>query len=127
MNICLLIGALLGLTSVMLAAFTDHSLAMHLSVNSIKMIATALKYQQRYAVVISMLGLMIPLQSSTSMKLWLTRSAYLFVAGVILFCSGIYVAEILSIPHLLKLTPIGGVMLMVAWISLMRTALLKVN
>lgn len=116
MNIILLLGAMLGLTSVMMAAFADHYLALHLSVIMLTKIATAVKYHQLYAVLITMLGIAIPLQTTPSMRKGLQCAAMIFIIGLLCFSGGIYSAVILGIGQLIYLTPLGGILLMLAWV-----------
>lgn len=125
MNITLLIGAFLGLTSVMMAAYVDHSLNLHLNSQVLGSVLTAVRYHQLYAIVICAIGFSIPLQSNQRIKSWLMRSAYIFAAGAILFSAGIYFATILSMAGIIYLTPVGGVLLMAGWGCLIRTALLR--
>ena len=118
-NIILLIGAVLGLASMMLAAYVDHGAALYLSSQLLSKVMTAVRYQQMYAVVIVMLGLVLPLQSNMRVKKWLQRSAMIFILGVLLFCCGIYG----GVRQLIYLTPLGGIVLMLGWLCLLSVAL----
>jgi len=127
MNIPLLIGAFLGLTSVMMAAFADHSLASHLTSYSFILVLKAIKYHELYAVVITMIGLSISLNSDIKIKSWLIRTAFLFTVGTFIFSGSLYVRAIFLLQDAVKMTPYGGTILMIAWLSLIRTAFLKVK
>lgn len=115
MNKILLIGAILGLLSVMMAAYIDHSLALNLDGKSLQSLLTAVRYHQLYAIVISVIGLVLPLQGSSRNELWLAMSAYLFIAGILLFCGSIYLSIAASITGIIYLIPMGGIMLMIGW------------
>lgn len=125
MNKILFSGAILGLLSVLMAAYIDHSLSLTLAGKARHSVSVAIRYHQLYAIVISMIGLVIPFATNHRMKSWLVRSAYLFIAGILLFSFSIYLAAISGASGILHFTPIGGVILMLGWGSLMRTALLK--
>ncbi len=123
MKIGLLVGAFLGVTSVMMSAYTDHVLALILSEHSLKMLATAIRYHQLYAIVICMLALVLPLQTKPRSQLWLCGATFLFIVGVLIFSGSIYSAAIFDMASAVKFAPYGGGLLILAWIILMLTAL----
>jgi uncharacterized membrane protein YgdD (TMEM256/DUF423 family) len=125
MNKILLLGAVLGLLSIMIAAYVDHSLALHLTGKPLHGLLTAVRYHQLYAIVISMIGLTLPLQVNSRIKSWLARSAYVFTVGILLFSVSIYISAMTGITGITYLTPIGGIILMIGWGCLIRTALLR--
>ncbi|RDI37578.1 DUF423 domain-containing protein [Aquicella lusitana] len=110
-----------------MAAYVDHSLSFTLASNARHSISVAVRYHQLYAIVITIIGLIIPLQANQRMKSWFIRSAYIFIVGILLFSFSIYIASITGMVGLLHATPIGGVILMLGWVSLLRTALLKMK
>ena len=81
MNLILLLGALLGLSSVIMAAFVDHALALHLNEKMLSSVLTAVRYHQFYAIFVSMIGICLLMQINLRSKYWLIRSAYLFILG----------------------------------------------
>lgn len=121
-NKILLSGAILGLASVLMAAYVDHFLSHMLNGKSLHSITTAVKYHQLYAVVITILGLIIPLQENQKMKSWLNYSACLFITGILLFSFSIYISSMTGMLALLHFTPVGGVILMTGWVCLIRAA-----
>ena len=125
MKIILLLGALLGLSSVMMAAYVDHSLGLFLTGKTLSGLLTAVRYHQLYAVVVSIIGLCISQQIHNRSKLWLTRAAWIFFIGILLFSFSIYLSVMLSAAWVIYFTPIGGVLLMVGWCCLIRVSLLK--
>lgn len=124
MNKILLSGAILGLFSVLMAAYIDHSLSFILVGKSLHSVRVAVRYHQIYAIVITIIGLILPLQKNQRMKSWLILSAYLFIIGILLFSFSIYFAMMTGIMGLLHFAPIGGVILMIGWGVLIRLALL---
>lgn len=127
MNKILLLGAILGLLSVLMAAYVDHSLSLTLAGKVHHSISVAVRYHQLYAIVITIIGLIVPLQANQRIKTWLIRSAYVFIVGILLFSFSIYFASITGVLGLLHFTPIGGLILMLGWVSLLRTALLRMK
>ncbi len=125
MNKILFAGAFLGLLSVLMGAYVDHSLFFILAAKARHSISVAIRYHQLYAIVITIIGLIIPLQVNKRIRSWLSRSAYVFIAGILLFSFSIYLASITGVLGLLHFTPIGGGILMLGWGCLIRTALLR--
>jgi uncharacterized membrane protein YgdD (TMEM256/DUF423 family) len=125
MNKILLSGAILGLLSILIAAYVDHSLYHALDDQARHSTLVAIRYHQLYAIIITMIGLIIPLQMNQRMKSWLVGSAYVFITGILLFSFSIYLASIIGVFGLVHITPIGGVILMLGWSCLVRAALLR--
>jgi uncharacterized membrane protein YgdD (TMEM256/DUF423 family) len=114
------VGALLGLTSVMMAAYVDHMLAARLSVHVLSGVMTAVRYHQVSAIVICMLGFALQSDLSSSLHRWIVWSAQLFIIGVVLFSVSIYAAAMFDVAYLVKAAPYGGTLMMAGWICLMR-------
>ena len=114
-NYILLIGALLGLTSVGAGAYIDHVLIHAVDVKTLSMIKIALHYHELYAVIISAIGLICCLKNDAIL---LKLSAWIFIIGTVLFSFSIYLKALTGTNAWIKLTPIGGTLLMVGWILL---------
>jgi len=112
-NYILLIGALLGATSVGTDAYINH-VFYTADVKTFSMIKTALQYHQLYAVIISVIGLVSRLKNDIILKL----SAWIFILGTILFSTSLYLKALTGTIIWIKLTPIGGTLLMVGWLLL---------
>ena len=113
----LIVGALLGFFSVAFGAYSEHGLRPKVSEEEFRMLMTAIRYNQVHALIISVLGL-ITLPSSFLNNHLFRWSGFLFIVGTILFSFSIYTSVGLQIPSLLYLTPVGGITLMVSWLSL---------
>ncbi|EKD70432.1 MAG: hypothetical protein ACD_46C00535G0005 [uncultured bacterium] len=124
MNIILLLGSLIGLSSVMMAAFVDHSLALQLDAKALSAVLTAVRYHQLYAILISVIGLLISLQLNHKMKWWLNLTGFIFIIGIFIFSCSIYLRYIFQMTGIIYFTPSGGLLLMLGWVCLMRTACL---
>ena len=117
-------GAVLGFSSVLMGAYADHGLSQQLTPAQSESIATALRYNQLYAVLIVCIGLIQTNGGALAQCRMLKVSGWLFVAGTLLSCSGIYLSILLSQHAVVYLTPVGGVLLMIAWLSLAVTGYL---
>lgn len=123
----LILGALLGLFSVVFGAYAEHALKQSVSAPHFAFLLTALRYNQIHAVIIVAIGLIISyVPQSKSFKL-LRYSGGLFITGTILFCFSIYLAVALNLPELLHVTPVGGVVLILAWLMLLITGCVRLR
>lgn len=109
-----------GLTAVILGAFAAHGLHDKLSPLLLDVWKTAVQYQFYHALVLLILGLLAPVNEGK----WLSRAAYLFITGIILFSGSLYAIALLSlirvnITYIGILTPIGGLFFIAGWIQLL--------
>ena len=114
----LLAGAFLGFFSVAFGAYSEHGLRPKVSDEEFRMLMTAIRYNQINSLMISVLGLFTLLKSGFSNIYLFKRSGLLFIVGTILFSFSIYFSVSFQIPTLLYLTPVGGIILMLSWLSL---------
>ena len=114
----LLVGAFLGFFSVAFGAYSEHGLRPKVSDEEFRMLMTAIRYNQINSLMISVLGLFTLLKSGFSNIYLFKRSGLLFIVGTILFSFSIYFSVSFQIPTLLYLTPVGGITLMLSWLSL---------
>lgn len=111
----LLVGGVLGFISVVFGAYAEHGLKESISEEHFRFLMTAIRYNQVHAVVVTAIGLgiasgVLPLQS-----LLIRWSGILFILGTALFSFSIYLSVVLAIPQLVNITPIGGTIIMLAW------------
>lgn len=118
MNYILFIGAALGFLSVIMGTFADHVLRLNMTADNLRIIFTALRYNQIYAVVVVAIGMYV----STSMPIKKLRllmiTAWLFIFGIIFFSLSIYIAVLFNFHFIKQIAPLGGVSLMIAWLML---------
>lgn len=110
-------GAILGLLSVIVGAMADHALT--LTVAQTDSLDTAIRYNMFYAMFIVVLSVI----QSTWYKLLVP--ALIFSIGTTLFAGGIYLSMITGLSWLVYLTPVGGLTLMVGWLSIIVIGVLK--
>jgi uncharacterized membrane protein YgdD (TMEM256/DUF423 family) len=105
------LGALAGLTAVALAALAAHGLR-ELDPAALAGVRSGIEMQGWHALALLACGL------------WALRGGRLadcaaaaFVAGILLFCGGVYAAGLFGV-RLPMMAPMGGTLLMVGWLLL---------
>lgn len=111
----LIAAALLGATGVMLGAFAAHGLKSKLTENLLSAFETGVTYQFYHALALMALALWLKQASSG----WFVASGYLWLAGVILFSGSLYALAITGIKWFGPITPLGGLLFIAGWISLL--------
>ena len=111
MKLSLIIGAVLGLTAVILGAFGVHGLKHVLDAGALNTFEIAVRYQMYHALAILLIGALSHVASVT----WLRRAAIGFIAGVVLFSGSLYLLIFTGQKWLGPITPLGGLCLMVGW------------
>lgn len=109
MNKLLLIGSVLGFTSVAMGALADHHFT--LDEQQAESLATAIHYNGLYAILVVAL-------SFREADAAIHRAAWIFAVGTFLFSFSIYAATWTGIREMTFLTPVGGITLMLGWIFL---------
>ena len=123
----LVIGAFLGFFSVFFGAYSEHNLREIVTDEHFRQLMTGIRYNQVNSVMICAIGLAhLAKMEIFSSRLFRTVG-YLFIVGTILFSFSIYVSITLELPKLVYLTPVGGVTIMVSWLSLMLFGFLTIR
>lgn len=112
-------GSFLGLTAIILGAFGAHALKTKLSIDQLSSFETGVKYQIYHALLL----LTLSFYSNISEKIK-KIVFYLVVFGVLLFSVSIYLLATrpisgLELNFLGPITPVGGLLLILAWTLLM--------
>ena len=119
----LFLGAFLGLTAMIVGAILEHGFGNTLSDDQLKSFMTALRYNQLNAVIIALLGLFLINGKAGITNPFFKWSSVSFVIGTVFFCFGIYLSYGFDLVFFVYVTPLGGVILMLAWILLCIAAL----
>ena len=107
------IAAVLGGLAVLLGAFAAHGLKNTLSAESLAVLQTGVQYQFIHALALLLVVLLAQQHASRA----LLFAAVFFTAGVVLFSGSLYVLVLTPFkPGLL--TPVGGSLLVLGWLSL---------
>lgn len=117
----LLIGASYGMLAVIFGAFGAHALKKRLTIEQLKAFETGVKYQMYHAIVLLIIGFNITNP--------LPILGWSFIIGIFLFSFSIY-GLVLSdamgkkLRFLGPITPLGGLLLVIGWLSLFYNILL---
>ena len=109
------VAALLGITAIILGAFGAHALKKQLSVEQLESFETGVKYQMYHALFLLFLGMNTFLNEKVKKVVF-----QLVVFGVFFFSGSIYLLTTKAITgvdfkFIGIVTPIGGVLLIMAW------------
>ena len=124
----LIFGALLGFISVAFGAYAKHGLSKIVTDENFRFLMTAVRYNQVNAVVTVVIGLaLLDGKKYSNLRILLKFSGLLFVLGTVLFSFSIYLSVSLDVPALVKITPLGGMTIMAAWILLLVTGVFGIK
>ncbi|HET8838280.1 MAG TPA: DUF423 domain-containing protein [Flavobacteriaceae bacterium] len=117
-KLILVTGTFFGATAVILGAFGAHMLSENLSPNSLASFETGMRYQMYHALLLILIGLLNGITPKTK-KIVL----FLLAIGVVLFSGSIYLLATNALTSfdftsIALLTPLGGLLLISAWIVL---------
>lgn len=122
----IIIASFIGALAVALGAFGAHGLKNYATPAMINTFETAVKYQFYHVFALSITGILYAYFPSTL----LVMSGKFFIAGIAIFSGSLYLLTLFSIvgqnqfKWLGAITPIGGLLLIIAWI-LMGISLLR--
>jgi uncharacterized membrane protein YgdD (TMEM256/DUF423 family) len=108
-------GAILGMTAIILGAFGAHALKKLLSIEELSTFETGVRYQMYHALFLIFIGMINELSQKAKKIIY-----NLVVFGVLLFSGSIYVLATNSLTSfdfkvIGFVTPIGGLLLILAW------------
>lgn len=107
-------SALLMGTGIVIGASASHAMQSLLDAQQLHALETAVEYQLLNALGLFLVGML----ARTREDAWLPRIATLLLAGILCFSGGIYLM-LAGAPRLLGLvTPVGGLLLIAAWLAL---------
>jgi len=118
------IAAFLGALTVALGAFGAHALKAVLSPAALITYETAVRHQMYHVVALLITGILMNKAASPKQQKLLRRAGLFFIDGIVLFSGSLYfiVAKpflgIEGLPWVGVITPMGGLLWMVAWVLL---------
>ncbi|MEL0652006.1 DUF423 domain-containing protein [Algibacter sp. TI.3.09] len=123
----LLTAAILGVTSIILGAFGAHGLKALISPESVQTFETGVRYQMYHALFLLFVGSTTYISVKSKTKIF-----YLVVVGLLFFSGSIYglstnVLTGFDFKTIGVITPIGGLLLIVAWVLVFIDFLKKQN
>jgi uncharacterized membrane protein YgdD (TMEM256/DUF423 family) len=117
------LGAALAALSVVFGAFGAHGLEKHLQ--DAKLLATfetAARYQFYHA--LGLILVFILSQYGLANK-WLNIGGWLMIFGTLLFSGSLYCYVLTGIKIFAMITPIGGLLMILAWLAIVISAVKK--
>jgi len=112
------LGSFNAFLAVMMGAFGAHALKTSLAAY-LPVYETAVEYHMAHALGLLMIGGIAYWQTNS---VWLKAAGWLLLIGIILFSGSLYALSISGIRELGMITPVGGLCLLLGWLSLLRTA-----
>ena len=108
-------AAILGMIAIILGAFGAHALKKVLTIEQLATFETGVRYQMYHALFLLFIGLIDELSDKTKKTIY-----YLVVSGVLLFSGSIYLLATndlttFDFKTIGFVTPIGGLLLILAW------------
>lgn len=111
-------AALLGATAVMSGAFGAHALKGVLDTQAQGWYQTAVTYHAGHALALLCCGLLGLHRGNGRGSRWLTTAGLCFTLGTLIFAGTLYTMAFTHMTRLGMITPIGGLLLILAWLSL---------
>ncbi|HIF52172.1 MAG TPA: DUF423 domain-containing protein [Thiotrichaceae bacterium] len=111
----LLLGSANAMLAVMLGAFGAHALKTRLDENLLKVFHTGVEYHFYHALGLILVGI---IAMNIPVNIWIKNSGWMMFAGIILFSGSLYLLSILNLRWLGMFTPLGGLLFILAWLSL---------
>ena len=111
----LVLGCLGAGLSVALGAFAAHGLKAKLSERMLAVFQTGVDYQAYHSLAMLVLVTLALNGKSADAERYLNRSLQLMLSGIILFSGSLYAVALSGIGKLGMITPVGGVLFLLAW------------
>ncbi|USN50325.1 MAG: DUF423 domain-containing protein [Myxococcales bacterium] len=118
MKIFWLFSVLLGSSALMMDAFIAHGLEKFLGSNFTLVAQHSLSTAARYQLLFSVLLIVLSVLWRTTPSLWIILTQTFVLLGIVFFCGSIYLKHLLLWTGIGFFAPIGGVLLMLAFLSL---------
>ena len=113
-HIFLTMGSLYGFLSVAAGAFGAHLLKSKLSLEHLNIFEVAVRYQMYHALALIGLTALLHLFPNNSFIV----AGWLFIFGTFIFCGSIYALVFSGIRSWGAITPIGGLLLLIGWLTI---------
>ena len=118
-KLAIILGSLNAMLAVILGAFGAHGLKSRLTEEMLAVYQTGVQYHFYHSLGLILIGV-IAWQMPGS--IWLKWSAWIMLAGIILFSGSLYTLALTNLRWLGMITPIGGTAFIIAWLLLLVTA-----
>lgn len=110
----IIIGAISGFLSISFGAFGAHAIKQWMSADLMAIYQTAVSYQIYHSLGLILIALVYQQQQNTLIK----TAGWLMLAGIIIFSGSLYALSLTDTRWLGAITPVGGILLLLAWLLL---------
>jgi uncharacterized membrane protein YgdD (TMEM256/DUF423 family) len=115
-KIFLLAGTISGALAVMIGAFGAHAMKATLEANQrLDTFETAVKYQFYHSLALMALGIIMMKASHRLFPV----AGYSYIIGILIFSGSLYTLSLTGVTKWGAVTPIGGLALIIGWISML--------
>ena len=111
----LLLGSVNAVFAVIIGAFGAHALKARLDESLMKIYQTGVEYHFYHSLGLILIGI---IAMNISANIWLKTSGWMMFIGIILFSGSLYSLSIFNLRWLGIITPFGGMLFVLAWLSL---------
>jgi len=111
----LLLGSANAMLAVILGAFGAHALKTRLDVSMLSVYQTGVQYHFYHSLGLILIGI---IAMNIPVTIWIKNSGWMMLFGILLFSGSLYALSILNIRWLGMITPLGGLLFILAWLSL---------
>jgi uncharacterized membrane protein YgdD (TMEM256/DUF423 family) len=118
----LFLGAVLGFLGVAFGAFGAHALRKRLSPDMLAVFETGVRYQMYHTLAMLIVAAAIGHIGGATL---LVAAGWFFFAGVLVFSGSLYALALTSVRVLGAITPLGGLLFLIGWVSLAVFALAR--
>jgi len=106
-------GSIFAFLAVTAGAFGAHFLKQRLSIESLAVYETAVRYQMYHALAL----ILVAYGMHTFSSPWLLASGWFFIAGTLLFSGSLYLLVFSNTKAWGMLTPVGGLFFLLGWLA----------
>ena len=115
------VGAIAGGLGVAFGAFGAHGLKSRVDADLLVVFETGVRYQMYHALALLLLGW----GAARWPGVWTNAVGWLFLLGIVVFSGSLYLMTLTGARWLGAITPIGGLALILGWVTLAVGALKK--
>ncbi len=117
----LVVAAVYGLTAVALGALGTHAFGLEAGMKQAALFQHAFIYQLVHAL------LLFWIVTQIHQGVWIRYAALALSLGVMLFCGGLYLLVFVGKTSISWITPVGGGLIILAWLNLVIHGFLKLK
>ncbi len=111
----LLLGSANAMLAVIFGAFGAHALKARIDESLLKIFHTGVEYHFYHALGLILVGI---IAINIPVNMWIKSAGWMMFTGIILFSGSLYLLSILNMRWLGMITPLGGLLFILAWLSL---------